>query len=275
MEKKRICTLEEAQQVMLDILKDVDRVCKKHNIKYFLIDGTLLGAIRHKGFIPWDDDLDIGMMREDYEKFLKIAEKELKEDLYIQNVEKDKQYTLYHIPTKVRKNGTVFLEFGEENPKYHSGIYIDVFPYDKVCSNKIKEFIRQDIVSFIMKCKYEIKGKGIKALIRKTLNVLSRPISHENLYEFSMGTVKWTNNWNGDKINYGGELMWNKEFNYKDIFPLKPIEFQGEVFQGPNNPHNILENIYGDYMTLPKEEDRTWHAKDIYIVEREDERGRI
>ena len=273
MEKKIKCSLEEAQQVMLDILRDVDNICRKHDIKYFLIDGTLLGAIRHKGFIPWDDDLDIGMMREDYEKFLKIAPKELRKDLYLQNIESDENYTLYHIPTKVRKNDTIFLEFGEEDPSYHSGIYIDVFPYDNVCNNKIKEFIRQDVLSFIIKCKYEVKGKGIKAFIRKSLNIIFKPISHKTIYKFSRNTVKWTDIHNFQKVNYGGELMWNKEFQYNDIFPLKPIEFEGEMFQGPSNPHNILENIYGDYMKLPKEEERTWHAKDMYIIEREEERS--
>lgn len=268
MENKKKCILREAQLIMLEILKDVHKVCEENSIKYFIIDGTLLGAVRHKGFIPWDDDLDIGMLRKDYEKFLKVAPKKLKSDLFLQTVKSDKNYTLYHIPAKVRKNNTLFVEFGEEQPKYHSGIYIDVFPYDDVCNSKTKEFIRQDILTFLLKCKYEVNGKGIKAKVRRTLNVLTKPLSYEALYEFAMNTVRWTENSTKGIINYGGELIWNKKFNKEDILPLNKIEFEGMEFYGPNNPHKILENIYGDYMKLPPEDERTWHAKDIYVIEK-------
>ena len=82
-ENYRKATLDEAKEIMLDILKEIDRICLKHNLRYWLSGGTLLGAIRHNGFIPWDDDIDIDMLREDFEKFKKIAKTELREEFYL------------------------------------------------------------------------------------------------------------------------------------------------------------------------------------------------
>ena len=102
--------LRDAQIIMLNILKEIDKICKKHNLIYFLDGGTLLGAVRHKGFIPWDDDVDIGMPREDYRKFLKIAQKELPDYLFLQTFETDKYYDIYQVPSKVRDNRTLIFE---------------------------------------------------------------------------------------------------------------------------------------------------------------------
>ena len=85
-------SLRDAQMLMVEILEDVHNLCEKHGLKYFLDGGTLIGAVRHKGFIPWDDDIDIGMPREDYEKFIEIAKKELPDNLFLQTFETDKYY---------------------------------------------------------------------------------------------------------------------------------------------------------------------------------------
>ena len=128
--------LRELQLVELEILLEVDRVCRENGIEYFLDGGTALGAVRHGGFIPWDDDIDIGMTRENYEKFLEIAPEKLKNDYFLQTRKTDKKAPYMY--AKVRKNGTVFMEWNKRNLDMHHGIYIDIFPYDNV-PDDIKE----------------------------------------------------------------------------------------------------------------------------------------
>ena len=109
-------TLRKAQLKMVDILVAIDDICKKHDIEYFLAYGTLLGAVRHKGFIPWDDDCDICMMRADYEKFVQIAKRELPKNLFLQNSDTDPNFP--RTMTKVRMKNTKLVEFDEsENEK--------------------------------------------------------------------------------------------------------------------------------------------------------------
>ena len=124
--------LRKVQLTELEILEKIDEICKKNNINYFLIGGTLLGDVRHKGFIPWDDDIDIGMLREDYEKFINVCLKNgaLGKDYYLHCNESDDDYFIPFI--KVKKNNTTFAEKNIENINTHKGIFLDIFPYDNV-----------------------------------------------------------------------------------------------------------------------------------------------
>ena len=124
--------LRKVQLTELKILEKIDEICKKNNINYFLIGGTLLGAVRHKGFIPWDDDIDVGMLREDYEKFINVCLKNgaLGKDYYLHCNESDNDYFIPFI--KVKKNNTTFAEKNIENINTHKGIFLDIFPYDNV-----------------------------------------------------------------------------------------------------------------------------------------------
>ena len=130
--------LKHAQKVMLYILKEVHKVCEKNNIKYFLDSGTLIGAVRHNGFIPWDDDIDIGMLREDYEKFCLHAHEILPENLVIQNEYTDPGYGQCY--SKVILQGTKWLEHDAKKvSRKYSGLYIDIFVYDKIAADKKKQ----------------------------------------------------------------------------------------------------------------------------------------
>lgn len=261
------CSLREAQMIMLDILQEVSRICDENNIEYFLAEGTLLGAIRHKGFIPWDDDLDIGMTRENYNKFLKVAPKSIKEGFFVQTVDSDKEYKLYHIPLKVRKNGTLLEEFGEENEKYHRGIYIDIFPFDKIPQSRFKYFIQKKFLGSLVKGKFKNLGdnSSLKWKLRNIIYYILKPLSYGSLDGMIHKTLKWNENSKANCYNYGPELLWDKEFKEQDFFPLRKIIFEGKEFWAPNNADAVLTKVYGDYMTLPPKEDRLWHAKGIYI----------
>lgn len=125
--------------VELNILKEVKRICEKHNIKYFAEGGTLLGAARHGGFIPWDDDIDVAMLRDDYNKFIEIAQSELPEHLFIQNSKTDIRPNLF---TKIRDSRTTWIPKGNDLKLKNYGIFIDIFPLDG-CDNNIEQ-IRND-----------------------------------------------------------------------------------------------------------------------------------
>jgi len=129
--------------ILLDMLLELDRICKKNNIKYFLDSGTLLGAIRHHGFIPWDDDIDVIMTREDYNKFLEIGPQEFKEPYFLQNAYTDIDYVRGH--SQIRRSNTCGILKSEykKQVKFNQGIFIDVFVLDGIPDNKIKNFFFQ------------------------------------------------------------------------------------------------------------------------------------
>lgn len=258
------CSLKEAQGIMIDILKEVHRICEKHDIKYFLTDGTLLGAVRHKGFIPWDDDLDISMVREDYNKFKEIAPKELSKEFFMQTVETDPKYDLYNIPLKIRHNGSMLIELEEEGKEYHNGIYIDIFPFDKVPESKFKYKIQATLSKTLLLMKMKITfsdGVNPKSIFRSFIQLIGKCISYKRVRKILHSTLKWSKDSNSGKLYHGVDLIWTYEFKEEEIFPLKKIKFGEEEFWAPNKPHEVLTEIYGNYMELPPEDKRQYHAQ--------------
>lgn len=114
---------------MLRMLKIIDYICRKHDLRYWLCSGTLLGAVRHQGFIPWDDDLDICMLREDYNRFIQIAPLEFPTDIFLQTQETDPSYDYLPLPCKVRDKNSLIISEGMENQKYQQGLFIDIFDF--------------------------------------------------------------------------------------------------------------------------------------------------
>ena len=140
--KENEIELKRLQLVELDILKEFIRVCNELNVKYFLDSGTLLGCIRHGGFIPWDDDIDVSMPREDYEIFLKEGQKLLKNKYFLQTYKTDPEYTMGF--AKIRNSETTFIESSVKNLKINHGVYIDIFPLDGYNDkNKIRNFLNK------------------------------------------------------------------------------------------------------------------------------------
>lgn len=261
--------LRDAQMLMVDILKDVHNICEKHGLKYFLDAGTLLGAVRHKGFIPWDDDMDIGMLREDYERFLEIAKKELPEHLFLQTFETDDKYDIYQVPCKIRYNGTILIEKGiAENSEMHNGVYIDVFPYDSLPKSNLAYKIQRSLSYNVLKSFIRIRETPDKLSFKNKITftfykIVRTLFPYKRRKKFFDFLVKW-NDVNSPYMGYGLDTVWS-EYIYKkeDYFELTRLEFEGNHFYGPKNYDAILTQLYGDYMTLPKEEDRQWHAKVI------------
>lgn len=259
MNKKNI--LREAQLIMLDELIELDRVCKKYNIKYWIDSGTFLGAVRHKGFIPWDDDIDVCMLKEDYQTFISIAKEELDKNIFLQTSETDKYYTWFPY-AKLRNRNSIFIEEEDtKNELFHQGINLDIFVMDAF-SSKIKNF------SFIHKLLNKIERimidekKNRFLILKKIILKLKMNKLH---YKFTRLFLK---NSTTDLI-IGYRYLFLQLYKYKDIFPLSEIEFEGYKFPCPNNADSYLKELYGDtYMELPPEKDRVWHAKEIKLNEK-------
>lgn len=167
------------QKEQLEIVMEVDRICKKHKINYLMDAGTMLGAVRHKGFIPWDDDLDICMLRKDYDKFSEIVDKELDGKYFYQTNKTDKNFGFFF--AKIRKNNTLYLEEMAINNKSHSGIFIDIFPIDNNSDNKkIANILFKINLIFrmllLIKCKYKISTdtllKKLEYIILKICSII-------------------------------------------------------------------------------------------------------
>lgn len=255
------------QLILLEILKKVKIICIKHNIKYWLAAGTLLGCVRSKGFIPWDDDLDIAMLREDYDKFCKIAPKELPKDYFFQTKATDKHYP--HNFAKIRKNGTLIIEKGEKYPeKYHQGVFIDVFPFDYYPSLKIG-----DLLAWGQNVRNKRK-KYKKHSLKRFLYVI---YSHIFLYPKILYTKLVKKQLEKKDVNklykntkiIGSALNTRRIFvcNINDVFPLKTdLSFEGEFFPIPNKYEHYLLKLFGDdYLILPPIHQRKSHAKKIIL----------
>ncbi|WP_052447478.1 LicD family protein [Clostridium polynesiense] len=264
--------LRQAQLVMLRNLKIVDYICNKHNIKYWLDGGTLLGAVRHGGFIPWDDDLDISMIREDYNKFIEAAKKELPDDLFLQLTETDPEYDMPWL--KIRDNNSEVIEYKSGN--YHKGLFIDVFPMDyygisiEEVNKKKKAYKLRYRLMMLIKEPFEkiispkIFIKNIVKLICKavflTYTLQDKSALFSELRERRDAAIASSRGEEQKVIGYGPEVIfWNNYFNKEDIFPIRKFKFEDGEFNVPNNYHKYLTDMFGNYMELPPEKDRIPH----------------
>jgi lipopolysaccharide cholinephosphotransferase len=260
--------LRKAQLKMLDVLLDIDRVCREHSIPYWLECGTLLGAVRHKGFIPWDDDIDIAMLRDDFNTFNERAQESLGSRFFVQNEVTDKYYFKRNFPCKVRLNNSFFEEqeysllAGNER-KGHFGIFVDVFPVDRYSKYRIfREFQR-----FLSKVVY---AKTISVYKRHNSIFKSIPAALSNFISWRL-INKWklfqTQKNKGELLGFGVEMPFTMGYVDHDmIFPLKEIRFEGHCFFVPNNFHKVLVTRYGEnYMDPPPLNKRVWHAVSIEL----------
>ena len=245
------------QNIILNIMKFIDELCEKHHIEYYIIGGTALGAVRHGGFIPWDDDLDIAMTRDNYDRFLTIFEKEIDQnDFYLQVGRKD--WPLYF--SKLRLKGTLFEEVGagEEIAKENRGIFVDIFPLD-AASNNICGRIWQYICSKMLIAQaVSSRHYQTNSFIKKLVMQLSYPIRFKSIEHFFFNQVT---RYNSLKTKYIGdffEISKLKDASYPSQIWGKPVKilFENIVLSAPEKTHDYLMFYFGDYMTLPPLENR-------------------
>lgn len=252
--------LREIQMVELEILLEVDRICRENNIKYSICYGTLLGAVRHKGFIPWDDDIDIAMLRPEYEKFCKVCETELdKERFFWQTWDTDPNYRIGY--GKMRRLNTKYVRVGQEKMKYVNGIPIDIFPLDNIPDMRINR------VNYLKKCYWMRKIMYSKAgsmceknLLKRLGYYILRILPEEKMKKkFTEYVLKFNEK---ETVNVYCAFANGNTGYYKEIFKEQvDIEFEGFKFKAPKDSVMFLRQAYGyDYMTPPPHKDRYGHA---------------
>lgn len=251
--------LRRQQLRMLDVLVEFDKICKKHDIPYFLYGGTLLGAVRHKGFIPWDDDLDVAMRRADYDRLMKILPDELPDHMALQTNDTDRNYFFFF--AKVRDRNSYLSEYcGYDRFFKERGVFIDVFPFERqrMWTHLLAELLEGHCYKILRTSKND--AVAIKKV--RAITWFNRHISYPVLSFISKLTC-------GKSFTYGIGIQFHHVYNEDHIFPLGTQEFEGHEFPSPGKSHEMLTMQYGDYMQLPDLENLPLgHAAELEIYDR-------
>lgn len=252
--------LKKVQKIELELLVEFDRICRKNSILYSIDGGTLLGAIRHGGFIPWDDDADVIMNREAYEQFLAVVDKELDDErFYFQDLNRTPGYRWGY--GKLRRKNTEFIRLNQEYMPYEQGVFLDVF----VCDNVPDKYLLRCLCNFhsyiYRKVFYSEVGvhtsKGLVKIVYKILNMMPEDLLKQKY-------KKYVAKRNCKKSNWVKCLTFpacNRVYGYKKEWYEDTIEiiFEGVPLMGCRKYDEYLTFLYGDYMKLPPIEKRKVH----------------
>ena len=256
-------TTQKLHSCQLLLAAELNRICKKHGIKYFIIAGTLLGAVRHKGFIPWDDDMDFAIMRKDYAKFLSVCKTELGDKFILQDMFSDSDYALP--VAKLLLKGTSFAERNASETGSQKGIFIDVFPFDSIPDdekarqkhNRNTYFLKR---IFLAKQGYSIAEKGqlLKRIVYALLRFASFFVSKKTIRNSLDREMRRFEKENTKKVAaLGGAYGYTKESVERRWFnETVELPFEDITLEAPKDYVDYLTYFYGDYMTPPPEDKR-------------------
>ena len=255
-------TIRKIHSVLLIIAKELKRICEKHDIKYFMLAGTLLGAIRHKGFIPWDDDMDFGMLRTDYDKFLEICKTELDhQHFFIQNMDTDEGFGKFYTRILLKDTALTYDFIKETSQK--KCFFIDIFPYDNIPNSKIFQKKHCIVMSFALRLVKQKMGY----LIEKTTLIGNIELLFEKF--FSLNYVKEL--YKKEQVRYNkkerkyvtcqnaGYGYFKESLKKKWLLEIVDMQFEDISLPGLKEYDEYLKYMYGDYMIIPPEEDRITH----------------
>ena len=253
MSKFNICgvDLDDIHSVLIEILDEIDRICKKNNIKYFLSGGTLLGAIRHKGFIPWDDDIDIWMTRKNFNRFKKAIKTDLDEKYFPEDYFSNIKCPLSIL--KIEKKGTRFVEGIFEGLDISHCIYVDIFPLDNIW-NPLYSLQTAILIKLQSVRDFKLRKNGAEnaSVLKKIIYgmcplILCTALTELTMRFFNIFPLKLQN-----QLSHRGRY-WPK-FVRREIEDLIDAEFEGKMYPVPRQYDKILKECYGDYMKLPPED---------------------
>ena len=256
-------TLNHIKHIELMILEDFIKICEDNDIEYYLIYGTQIGAVRHQGFIPWDDDIDVILFREDYEKFLRIMEKSPNDKYTIFDSRYNEEYFFQF--GRISLNDTYWAEFWAEQVSFNLGFHLDLFILDKLPQNKIKRKL------YIFRCfylarlytisvlKYYDYSPFINSILKLAHNLLKIFKFSPNYFRNKL--YKLFTKYENEDSEYVTDLTLRERVYFKktDFKPGKTVKFEHLQCTIPNNDYNTMYPIYGDYMQLPPEEERVAH----------------
>ena len=249
--------------VELDLLNQLDTVCKKHSLSYMLGAGSLLGAVRHKGFIPWDDDIDVYMLRGDYDK-LQHCWRDFEEPYFLQSGYTELEYERKH--AQLRNSNTTALIHGDENRNINRGVFIDIFPIDGVSDDESKNLRQRKIdnwfdgwwSNYLRKSCKTRQQKIKRSIIRAITAVLGKQrLYHAMEKNLSRYSVADTEMWGNRTLDFDCPRSKRPLEDYSNMIET---EFEGFQFPIPANYDAILQQQYGDYMTIPKNRPTSMHG---------------
>lgn len=252
--------LRDVQLIELEMLIEVDRICQKCGIQYCISAGTMLGAVRHKGFIPWDDDADVAFLRPEYEKFRVACETELDLDrFYFQDYRNTRGYRWGY--GKLRRKGTEFIRLNQEFMPYEQGIFIDIMPYDNVPDHYVLRALNNFQCFLYRKTFWSAVARRNETGLKKIIFELLYKIPEEKLYRSYDRFIRRCDKKETKRIRIFAFPVPGKEFGYlKTSFEdLTEVAFEGVMLMGMKDYETYLHYKYGDYMTLPPMEKRKVH----------------
>lgn len=260
--------LKKIQENELEILLYFDKFCRENGLKYSLSGGTLLGAIRHHGFIPWDDDVDCMMMRDDYNKLLNLWNKKANSEIYILQT-KDTEPEFSQSFAKIRKNNTTFLQEGEPAGKYHNGIFIDIMPADRFPKGFFKQKLYYLNVMFYQLFNREFvpseSGKAVQ-LFCKLLLALTDKSSRAKLRKRNLKNLTKYNSDKTLQIISTETLSSMRRLYSSDLMDnFIDVDFEGKNLSATTKWKEVLATGYGDYMQFPPVEEQQWKHHPVEI----------
>lgn len=246
--------INELQKIQLSMLKDFDAVCQKHRISYQLFSGTALGAVRHKGFIPWDDDIDVVMLREDYERFFDSASKELDSNKYYVQREFSEHWPMFF--SKLRLNGTTYIEkYHSHDARIHQGIYIDIFPCDNLSDNRLMQKLQYIASKIVIAKSLYARGYETNSTVKKCFMQFCRILPTEPFKRLCIRR----NDSSSLKVHtfFGGGKKFERSIFSREWFE-QSVKMRFEDSEFPVSAHydEMLRVMYGDYMVMPTLEQR-------------------
>lgn len=248
--------LKELQSIQLECLIELDRICRKHKIRYSLDGGTLLGAVRHKGFIPWDDDIDVIMLRRDYEKFYKICKTELDTSRFFLQEHRTDPYYCVGYP-RIRRKNTVYQRAGHEHMKYQNGVFIDLFVLDNVPDNVMLRKLHRLICFCNRKILWSKTGKKLAptCLLRAWYSLVSL-IPARVAFASDSAVSRLCNRRKTELVRHNTHPYPNPDvcgygIPARLLNSLTLLEFEGRKFPAVKDYDEYLTMLYGDYSELP------------------------